>query len=281
MNNTLDIGHLREWIGKTETASETISEQLVARYRATFGQWLAPCAAETAPLGLHWCLTLPLADSENLGPDGHPARGGFLPPVALPSRMWAGGEVRLLATIPATATVTRHSVISDVILKSGRSGRLVFVTVEHDYSADGHVAISETQNIVYRDSALRPSPASPEEDPAEMTGVQMRLTPDPVLLFRYSAMTFNGHRIHYDQPYACGTEGYPGLVVHGPLQATLLLNLAARIGGGMPVRFTYRGLSPLFVQTPLALHHSGAAAEGKVWSCTDAGTKTMQGNYTI
>jgi 3-methylfumaryl-CoA hydratase len=279
MPSELDIAYLRRWIGKEEIATETISEVLLARYRATLGQWLSPGDAAHAPLGLHWCLTQPLAAGDQLGPDGHPARGGFLPLVPLPSRMWVGGELRQAGPLPALAMVTRRSVIADVTLKRGRSGPLVFVSIKHEYVAGGKTAIFETQNIVYRESTLpQPGPA-PANPPEAAKGVQAVLTPDPVLLFRYSAITFNGHRIHYDGPYACETEGYPGLVVHGPLQATLLLNLAAKACGRVPAYFTYRGLAPCYCGNTLMLCQQGTPTEGTVSCETADGVKTMQGSY--
>lgn len=279
MTTELDIAYLRQWIGKEETASETIAEVLLARYRATLGQWLAPGDAAHAPLGLHWCLALPLADIDKLGPDGHPARGEFLPPVPLPSRMWAGGELRLVGPLPALATVTRRSAIADLTLKQGRSGPLVLVAVNHEYVVDGETAIFETQNIVYRESTPpKPGPA-PADPPVPAKGAQAVLTPDPVLLFRYSAITFNGHRIHYDRPYACETEGYPDLVVHGPLQATLLLNLAAKACGGMPACLRYRSLAPCHSGKMLMLCQQGSPNEGTVSCKTADGVTTMQGIY--
>ena len=277
MTTEVDIDHLRGWIGTEESASETICDVLLARYRATLGRWLAPAEAGHAPLGLHWCLTLPPAELETLGADGHPARGGFMPPVPLPSRMWAGGELRHLRPLPALGTVKRRSVIADVTLKKGRSGPLVLVAVKHKYVADGETAVVETQNIVYRASTV-PGPA-PAVPPEAAKRVQEVLTPDPVLLFRYSAMTFNGHRIHYDRPYACEIEGYPDLVVHGPLQATLLVNLAAKACGGIPAVFSYRGLAPCYSGKMLMLCQQGTPTEGTVWCETADGLRTMQGTY--
>lgn len=279
MTTKLDITHLRQWIGKEETASETISEVLLARYRATLGQWLAPFDATYAPLGLHWCLTQPLAAADQLGGDGHPARGGFLPPVPLPSRMWVGGELRQARPLPAFATVSRRSFIADVTLKHGRSRPLVFVAVNHEFDVEGETAIFETQNIVYRESTP-PKPAlSYAPVPEAAKGAQVVLTPDPVLLFRYSAITFNGHRIHYDRRYACETEGYPDLVVHGPLQATLLLNLAATACGKTPAQFTYRGLAPCYCGDLLTLYQEGTSKEGTVFCEMAGGSRTMQGSY--
>ncbi len=279
MESSLDLDHLRSWIGRSETAAETLCQVILDRYRATLGPWLAPTGPEHAPLGFHWCLTQPLAAQEELGPDGHPLRGRFLPPVPLPSRMWAGGELELFEPMPARGRVERSSTIRDVVAKSGRSGPLLFVVVEHRFSADDRPILREIHNIVYRSGkpaakAERPGECRPAERP------EMRLLPDAVLLFRYSALTFNGHRIHYDHPYATGTEGYPGLVVHGPLQATLLVNLAARMAGRMPARFRYRALAPLFAGHSVTFHHAGSRAAGRVWCGYEEGVTTMAGSYS-
>jgi len=287
MENDLDIAHLQGWIGRTETASETVSEVLVQRFRATLGQWLADSGPDNVPLGLHWCLTQPVAAQTALGPDGHPARGGFLPPVPLPLRMWAGGEFTQTGPIGVGACVTRRSEIRDVTLKQGRSGTMVLVSVVHDYFTDADTPqISEIQNLVYRN---RPSPA-PATDPiprqaetprADTAGAQVTLTPDPVLLFRYSAVTFNGHRIHYDLDYAKTAENYPGLVVHGPLQATLLMNLVTNRVGRVPAQFSYRGVAPLFCGHPVGLHHEKAKDGGTAWLCDNVGQTTMKVSYRM
>ncbi|MFT4014658.1 MAG: MaoC family dehydratase N-terminal domain-containing protein [Paracoccus sp. (in: a-proteobacteria)] len=234
------------WIGRGEEApAETIGTGLLDRFRAT----LAPHLGETGgvPAGLHWCLSPPAVPALGLGPDGHPAKGGFLPPIPLPRRMWAGGEVEFVAPLHQGDRVTRRSRIGDVRLKTGRSGALWFVTLHHELITDRGTALRERQDIVYRAAATAQAPAAPPDaapDARDGAEAEWRVNVDPVLLFRYSALTFNGHRIHYDEPYARGTEFYPGLVIHGPLQATLLLNLAASVGGGLPRRFAFRGLSP-------------------------------------
>jgi len=244
----MDIDHLRTWIGRTEEASDLITPRLVASYAATFAPHLAPCPAGEAPLALHWCLAPPIAPMAALGQDGHPARGGFLPPVPLPRRMWAGGSIETLAPLREGDLVTRHSRIGDIAAKEGRSGTLCFVAVEHELSTPRGVALRERHDIVYREaSALAPAapastPAFAEPQPADLA---WEVEAGPVLLFRYSALTFNGHRIHYDMPYAIGEEGYAGLVVHGPIQATLMLNIAATLSGSATLKLDYRGLKPL------------------------------------
>lgn len=244
----MDIDHLRTWIGNTEEASDLITPRLVASYAATFDPHLAPFSAGEAPLALHWCLAPPIAPMTALGPDGHPAKGGFLPPVPLPRRMWAGGAIETLAALREGDLVTRRSRIDDVTAKDGRSGTLCFVAVEHELSTPRGVALRERHDIVYREASTpapalsAASPAAAEPQPADLA---WEVEASPVLLFRYSALTFNGHRIHYDLPYVTGEEGYAGLVVHGPIQATLMLNIAATLSGSATLKLDYRGLKPL------------------------------------
>ena len=227
-------------------AEDIVTPRLVAEYRATLDPNLASVASDAAPLALHWCLAPPITPLAALGADGHAAKGEFLPPVPLPRRMWAGGSVATRAPLRIGDQVRRRSVIADVTVKQGRTGTLCFVSVDHEYATERGLALSERHDIVYREAvdAAQPIPATaPEARTADLT---WHVDATPTLLFRYSAMTFNGHRIHYDQPYVTGVEGYPGLIVHGPMQASLLFNLAATLGGAVPGSFSYRGLSPLF-----------------------------------
>jgi 3-methylfumaryl-CoA hydratase len=169
-----------------------------------------------------------MARHSEIGPDGHPKRGGFLPPVPLPRRMWAGSRLTFVQPVRVGDALTRESRILDVSGKEGRTGHLVFVTVRHDYSLASGLAITEEHDIVYRDNP-QPGQPAPKPTPAPTDSQFSReIVPDPVLLFRYSALTFNGHRIHYDRSYVTEVEGYPGLIVHGPLIATLLLDLLRR-----------------------------------------------------
>jgi 3-methylfumaryl-CoA hydratase len=209
----------------------------------------------------HWLYFLPLARQSSIGVDGHPQRGGFLPPVMQPRRMWAGGRLNFLAPLPVGTEVERISTILDVSHKSGRSGDLVFVKLLHELAVEGDVRVREEQDIVYRDPP-RPEDAPPAPQPAPQGAVWAReVVPDPVLLFRYSALTFNGHRIHYDRPYAMQEEGYPGLVVHGPLIATLLMNLLRDECSGARIQsFSFRAVRPLFDLRPFRL--CGKPGEG-------------------
>ena len=238
---------LTAWIGRTREASDLVTPRLLAEFRATFAPHLAPVSDGIAPPALHWCLAPETPPADALGPDGHAAKGGFLPPVPLPRRMWAGGEIETASGLRAGDAVTRTETVRDVAFKSGRSGSLCFVTVDHTVATGRGVAIRERQDIVYREAAgaQTGTSAAPERDDPEAYAAIWDVSATPTLLFRYSAMTFNGHRFHYDQPYATRVEGYADLVVHGPMQATLLMNLAATLLGHGPRKFAYRGVSPM------------------------------------
>jgi len=245
---TIDIQHLKQWEGKTESCDDLISPNPIAALAATLGneaRMQAP-AGELPPLW-HWLYCLPLAPRQQLDSDGHPVRGGFLPPVPLPRRMWAGGRLTFLRPLRVGEAIERTSRVVNVTAKEGRSGSLVFLLVRHELGNSEGPAIVEEQDIVYRE---RPSGLAPAAKPAPAPTQSLweeRIHPDEVLLFRYSALTFNGHRIHYSRNYATQEEGYPGLVVHGPLIATLLLDLLAR---RMPLArvasFSFRAVHPLF-----------------------------------
>lgn len=246
----------KDWIGRETVQQDHFTSALLARFRATLD---SDEGDDMAPQGLHWCLCTPDAATAALGPDGHPHKGGFLPPVPLPRRMWASSKLVFHAPIRAGATVVRTSRIADIARKQGGSGALVFVTVAHETKADTVLAVSEAQSIVYREPAAAPIPAPAEGAPVPDLSDwhwHRSLVPNPALLFRYSALTFNSHRIHYDRPYAEAEEGYPGLVVHGPLNASLLLDLAAReLGHNRLTRFAFRGQAPAFAGE--ALHYVG------------------------
>lgn len=235
------------WIGRTREASDMVTPRLMAEFRATLAPHLAPVADGIAPPALHWCLAPETPLAESLGPDGHAAKGEFLPPVPLPRRMWAGGQIETLADLRVGDQVTRTETVRDVAFKAGRSGRLCFVTVDHAVATERGVAIRERQDIVYREAANAQTgtAAVPEGDDPGAYEAVWDVPATPTLLFRYSAMTFNGHRFHYDQPYATQVEGYADLVVHGPMQASLLMNLAATLLRRVPRTFSYRGVSPM------------------------------------
>ncbi|UOK73304.1 FAS1-like dehydratase domain-containing protein [Ancylobacter polymorphus] len=272
----IDIDHLKQWIGHEETSSEQLTQALVQRFLATLDMPADEVALNSpAPQLIHWCLAQKAAATSELGEDGHPRKGGFLPPVPLPRRMWAGGELTFHADPRIGEVVTKHSRISDVTVKEGRTGVLCFVRVDHEISADGRPVLSETQDIVYRDATSTPSPEGAAA-PALEGAHRQEIMPTPALLFRYSALTFNGHRIHYDNPYARDVEGYPGLVVHGPLQATLLLNFAARLRGRALKGFSFRGASPVFDTAPFHLNAEEPAGDVmKLWTARANGPPGM------
>lgn len=278
MKNLVDIEPLKNWIGKTETAHDYLTDSLIDRFRATLDPFL--WSGEETPLGLHWCLALPATPTAELSEDGHAKKGGFLPPVPLPSRMWAGGEVIHHQSFTPKAPVTRVSTINDIVAKKGKSGDLVFVTVGSEYYSEDRLCISERQDLVFRNHSTLNKPAPATATPNTTATRQDTLTLDPVLLFRYSALTFNSHRIHYDPDYARNAEGYSGLVVHGPLQATLLINLGAKIAGKPPHRFAFRGLAPVTHGTPIELHHDTENTDETVWCQTADGTKSFTAIYS-
>lgn len=279
----VDADHLRKWIGKTEAAEDVVTPSLVARFRATMGLPGHDVAeGSPTPRLIHFCLCQPAVPMAALGQDGHPARGDFLPPVPLPQRMWAGSAIDFAGDLRVGDLVRRQSRIAEVAVKEGRTGALCFVTIEHEIRVDETTRITERQTIVYRastDSARQASGAAPAPAPAAPPGQRIeRIAPSPPLLFRYSALTFNSHRIHYDLPYATGEEGYSGLVVHGPLQATLLFHFAARgRDGRAPDRFDFRAISPLFDQDVVELH-AGAFVDAAIalWTCRPGGAIAMQ-----
>jgi 3-methylfumaryl-CoA hydratase len=278
MTEALDIDHLKQWIGRSTEASDIVTTQLTRGLRATLFQEIGePVTGEVAPYTVHWCLAQPVFPQEQLGPDGHPARGGFLPPVPLPRRMWAGGELDFIDPLRVGDLATRISRISDVTLKSGSTGQLCFVSVEHTISTPRGPAIRERQDIVYRDVST--TPAAPAKAPPPPPGAQHREThvSDPVLLFRYSALTFNGHRIHYDRDYVTRIEGYPGLIFHGPLQAALLVEFAARLKGKVPAKFSYRGVQPLFEGSEFSVNANEADGGLALWTANADRQPTMKG----
>jgi 3-methylfumaryl-CoA hydratase len=283
MTEKLDIDHLRRWIGRTSEASDVVTAQLVKGLRATLFQEIGePKVGDAAPWTVHWCLAQPVFPMSQLGQDGHPTRGGFLPPVPLPRRMWAGGELEFFEALRVGDEATRTSRISDVSMKTGSTGVLCFVSVEHLTKTARGTAIRERQDIVYREmsSAQASAPARPAAPPPAAQHRESHMA-DPVLLFRYSALTFNGHRIHYDRDYVTRVEGYPGLIFHGPLQAALMVEFAARLhGGAAPKKFSYRGVQPLFEGSEFSINASDASSGMELWTANSAGQPTMKGAAT-
>ncbi|WP_029584163.1 MaoC family dehydratase N-terminal domain-containing protein [Bradyrhizobium sp. URHD0069] len=282
MSDKLDIDHLRQWIGRTSEASDIVTAQLVKGLRATlFMKIDDPKSGDAAPFTVHWCLAQPVFPMSELGPDGHPTRGGFLPPVPLPRRMWAGGELEFFEPLRVGDEMARTSRISDVTMKTGSTGVLCFVSVEHLVKTPRGTAIRERQDIVYRDMSAAPSaPTKPATPPPAAQHRESHMA-DPVLLFRYSALTFNGHRIHYDRDYVTKVEGYPGLIFHGPLQAAFIVEMAAKLHGGTaPKKFSYRGLQPLFEGSEFSINANDGASGMELWTANSAGQPTMKGTAT-
>jgi 3-methylfumaryl-CoA hydratase len=278
----LDVGLLRSWIGRTELARDVVTLRLARELHATLDSGgRIPEEGEAAPLAVHWCLAPTAAATATLGPDGHPPRGGFLPPVPLPRRMWVASHVRFHDRLRIGDTVERRSRIANVEAKQGRTGTLCFVTLNHEIGTARGPAVSDESTIVYyagaRDALAERTP--PASRPASLPGDrrwQKMMVATPVLLFRYSALTFNGHRIHYDRDYAVKDEGYAGLVVHGPLQATWLLDHAAAIWQSAPATFTFTAKRPLFDGAPFRLGTTETDAGLTLWIENGEGWRTCE-----
>jgi 3-methylfumaryl-CoA hydratase len=270
--NKIATDSLQDWVGRTETARDTITPTHAARMAALLDR-PAPAIGEALPPLWHWTFFTPEAPQSQIGPDGHPKLGSFLPPVPLPRRMWAGGRLRFHQPLRVGETVERISEIAAVTEKSGRQGALVFLTVRHSLSGFEGLAIEEDQDIVYRAPSITAQPA-PVAETASADWRDAR-DPDPVLLFRYSALTFNGHRIHYDLPYATGEEGYPGLVVQGPLTATLLMDAFIRRTGQTPRSFSFRAQAPLFAGGRMQLCGRASEAGHDCWAEGPGGYTAM------
>ena len=291
---TLDaatLAHLQSWEGNTETLADDITAAPVRALQATLDRDDAPPAhGDALPPLWHWLYFLPQPRQSALGPDGHPLRGGFLPPVPLPRRMWAGGRLQWQPGNPLLLgdAVTRTSRIVSVQHKAGRTGDLLFVGVRHEIGNANGLALTEEHDIVYRANPqpgdMVPSPQAAPKNAQQHTGWTRDITPDDVLLFRYSALTFNGHRIHYDRRYVTSVEGYPGLVVHGPLIATLLVDLLRRqMPGARLASFEFRAVRPVFDVAPFKLHGS-PSADGRtvnLWTEGYEGWLTMQATATL
>ena len=272
--------HWQQWVGRTESRIDVVTAAPVAALSATLDRDdPPPCAGDPLPPLWHWLYFLPLARQSEIGPDGHAKRGGFLPPVPLPRRMWAGSRVEFHQSLRIGETIERTSTIDSVTTKEGRTGPLVFVRVRHSIAGARGLAIVDEHDIVYR---RMPEPGEkPATPPRAPDGASWTRTiqPDDVLLFRYSALTFNGHRIHYDRRYVTEVEGYPGLIVHGPLIATLLLDLVRRERPEATVaRFSFRAVSPLFDIAAFTVN--GSPADGgqsvKLWAANADGGLAME-----
>jgi 3-methylfumaryl-CoA hydratase len=283
MTEKPDLDHLRQWIGRSEEKTDVVTAHLAAGLRsALFLDIGAPREGDAVPFAMHWCLSPAVVAMSDVGPDGHPKRGGFLPPVPLPRRMWAGGEINFVEPLRVGDAVTRTSTIRDVTVKTGGTGTLCFVALDHLFATQRGPAVRERQDIVYREMPKDSKNAAPAMPGPASTPVNREThVADPVLLFRYSALTFNSHRIHYDRDYATRIEGYPGLIVHGPLQASLLIEFGAKLHGGKaPKIFTYRGLQPLFDGGEFSVNAGAVGDSMELWIANAAGMPTMKGTAT-
>jgi 3-methylfumaryl-CoA hydratase len=273
--------NLRDWIGRSETVTDTLTATPCAALAATLDRPAErPAAGTPLPPLWHWLYFLPLHRQSEIGPDGHAMRGGFLPPVPLPRRMWAGSQFEFHRPLRIGDRLKRVSRIENVTEKSGRTGKLVFVKVRHELSGEDEIspALTEFHDIVYRDAPQAGDKGSPPTAAPDRAIWQREWTPDDVLLFRYSALTFNGHRIHYDRRYVTQVEGYPGLVVHGPLIATLLLDLLRHERPEADlVAFQFRALRPTFDINKFCVCGTPAADEKTIhlWAKDHEGWLTM------
>ena len=279
--------NLRDWIGRSVTESDTVTPTPCAALAATFDRDPArPAIGTTLPPLWHWLYFLPLPKRSDIGPDGHARRGGFLPPVELPRRMWAGSQFEFHSPLRIGDAIVRTSTIEDVTEKTGRTGPLVFVKVRHEVrrANEDAKALTEFHDIVYREAA-KPTDVAPAPVMAPAASAWERhWIPDDVLLFRYSALTFNGHRIHYDRRYVTEVEGYPGLVVHGPMLATLMLELLRdRMPGATVTRYEFRAMRPVFDINPFWVCGE-PQADGKtikLWVRDHEGAQNMAATATV
>lgn len=271
VEKTLDENVLKSWIGKTQQMCDILDAEQARRMQATLDREPDLKNGDALPALWHWIYFLEADPIHRLGRDGHSKLGGFIPPVDLPRRMWAGGRFEFSNPLKLGEQITKTSTIKDVALKQGRTGALCFVTVRHEFTdRHGAIRMCEEQDIVYReDPAPGSKPATSQLAPVDAEWSRS-VTPLPVTLFRYSALTFNGHRIHYDRDYSKSVEGYDGLVFHGPLTATLLADLAVEHRAGATLTsFSFRGLSPLFDDAPFTLHgNSGDDGKVDLWAAT-------------
>ncbi|MGE0238024.1 MAG: MaoC family dehydratase N-terminal domain-containing protein [Parvibaculaceae bacterium] len=258
-------------------AQDIVSARLVGEFQATFGTLMAPADAGLAPLALHWCLAPDRAPTGDLGPDGHAASGAFLPDLGLPRRMWAGSAIDFIDPLRLGDTVSRRSTIARIERKQGRSGPFALVTVEHDYRTSRGLALRERQDLVFLATGRRETPA---QRACATPHLQWSISADAPLLFRYSALTFNAHRIHYDLPYARDVEGLPGLLVHGPLQATILTHLAATLAEVPPRRMTYRATAPLVAGRTFTAAARRGGETIECWIADADGVVTMTADFT-
>ena len=279
--------NLKDWVGRTESVTDVATATPYAALSATFDRTPErPPAGTPLPALWHWLYFLPLHRQSEIGPDGHAKRGGFLPPVPLPRRMWAGSQFEFHKPLLVGDTLTRRSTIADVTEKSGRTGRLVFVKVRHEIRRqdESDIGLTEFHDIVYRDAATKDDVAPPPKAASATSTWERKWIPDDVLLFRYSALTFNGHRIHYDRRYVTEVEGYPGLIVHGLMVATLLLDLLRhQLPDAQVARYEFRAVRPVFDINPFYVcgEPQPDGKTIKLWAKDHEGWLTMDATAVI
>lgn len=265
----------KDWVGRQIEQHDSLRTQPAAFMQAMLDRETSVAEGQPVPPLWHWLYFLEAKRASELGRDAHPRKGGFLPPIELPRRMWAGGRFEFHAPLIFGKQAQKKSTIKSIKEKSGRSGKLCFVTVLHEVFQEGALCLTEEHDIVYRED---PAPDAPPPEPPiapENGSVCESVTPTQVMLFRYSALTFNGHRIHYDVDYARDVEGYDGLVFHGPLTATLLVDLAARQFGRSPKHFFFKGQAPIAGLHPFEILGSKRANSMELWARRDDGVLAM------
>lgn len=279
---TIGFEHLQAWVGRIDENADTITLPPVAKLAATFNLLASFSTGDALPPAWHWLFCTPTVPMNATGPDGHAQRGVFLPPVALPRRMWAGGRFTFFHPLKIGDTIRKKSQIMDISVKEGKTGTLIFLLLRHEIANDQGIALVEEQDIVYRE-APKDKQVAPVAKPAPAEAQWSReIVPTPVLLFRYSALTFNSHRIHYDLKYCQEEEGYPGLVVHGPLIATLLLELLRE---NMPQhsleKFSFRAISPLFDTHSFTINGRQDGNQVMLWALNHEQHLAMQAEATL
>ena len=252
----INVNELKSWIGNDEIAFDEVSQSLEARFRATLDEDPGnPQKGEIASSGLHWALAPAVVKSSLLGKDSHPKKGEFLPPVPLPRRMWAGCRTHFFKPLKIGDLVKKRSSVVDINLKDGKSGLLCFVTANYEFFVDDQLMIKEDHDLVYRDYNKEDKTIFVKNDlPFVKSDYEEKIFAHPTMLFRYSAITFNGHRIHYDYPYSTEEEGYKDLVFHGPLQATLMLRAAEKYKKANVKSFSHRGVAPVYANDDLIIN---------------------------
>jgi 3-methylfumaryl-CoA hydratase len=280
---TGELEQYKAWVGRTRTTEDIAApfppRALAATLDSGDGEFKI---GDALPPLWHWLYFLEAAPASQIGPDGHPRRGDFLPPVTLPRRMWAGSRLKFPGVINVGDKIHRRSEILAVEPKSGGTGQMVFVTVLHRVSANGVLATVEEHDIVFRQAAQPGDKAPPPKQAPTDSQWRKDVVPDPVLLFRFSALTFNGHRIHYDLPYVTGEEGYPGLIVHGPLMGLMMLELARRANPDRRIAaYQFRAINPVFHTTPFAVCAKAQDGEVTTWIARNDGALAQQGKVTL